>query len=293
MKNFVMAQVRKLGRLASSKGLRPSLDAEIFGSVTCDPARLAQDLAQPCPETLYVIYFTPRSGSSWLTDVLAKTGVLGNPVEWFNPGLMPRMAQGLNADNLKDYVALARRRTVQRGGFAFEITMGHISRVFGSDAAYLAEFPASLPAFYLRREDMVLQAVSLAKAVHTQVYHSAHASAEDLKRSEAGFEYDGKEILRWLEHIRGQEEGLEAFFARHGIAPHRLSYEGITAAGAEATAQLFLDRTGRTPRRKLNLESGHTKIGTDKNQAFADRFRAEYPAAVAEVERFRAGLPRH
>jgi trehalose 2-sulfotransferase len=35
---------------------------------------------------LYVIFLTPRSGSTWLTELAMNTGVLGAPQEWFNDG---------------------------------------------------------------------------------------------------------------------------------------------------------------------------------------------------------------
>src|SRR5262245_3349013 len=37
---------------------------------------------------LYVIFLTPRSGSTWLTDLLRLTGTLGCPQEWLNPGFL-------------------------------------------------------------------------------------------------------------------------------------------------------------------------------------------------------------
>ena len=60
----------------------------------------------------YGIAFTPRSGSSWLSELLAGSGVLGNPVEWFNPNARGGAAELSDCDNIDDYFGyLPRPRT--------------------------------------------------------------------------------------------------------------------------------------------------------------------------------------
>ena len=50
-----------------------------------------QQLSLPINE--YTVCITPRSGSSWLTEILSKTKILGSPEEWLNPGNLPGIIQ--------------------------------------------------------------------------------------------------------------------------------------------------------------------------------------------------------
>lgn len=279
----------RFGRVAPEMG-RPM---DLFADLPGDPVRLAEAMAKPAGPILFVIYFTPRSGSTWLNDTLRQAKGLGFPKEWFNPAFVTRNARQLGAASLDQYIALLRRRHPGLGGFSFQITANQISHVFGRPEAFLGHFPAGLPAFYLRREDMVLQAISLAKAVKSDVFHSTLASSEDRIRADAGFDYDGPEFARWLRHIFALERAQEDMFARHAIAPLRLSYEAITGAGAGPVVAAFRRHLGQKPRRNAEVAPRHEKIGTDRNLAFAQKFRAEHPDLIAEIDAFRATLPAH
>lgn len=64
--------------------VNPGLEAHwprLFDRVTVDEDKLAKLLARPEPVRRYVIFFTPRSGSSRLTDLLTRTGVLVVPAK--------------------------------------------------------------------------------------------------------------------------------------------------------------------------------------------------------------------
>jgi len=266
-----------------------------FHNPDFDPDRFAEDMRKKAAARSYGILFTPRSGSSWLTDVLDSSNMLGRPKEWFNPNFVPDITRALNARSLDDYLAMLRRKQKRGGYFAFEATIFHIRAIFGSERVFLAHFPpADVPFFYLIREDIVAQAVSLAKAVGTGVFHSVQQGAEEVERRETNFAYDADQIAHWLDHIHRQERECEALFRAEGLAPHRMSYEQIMADGATATARRFLvalKRRHRAEALEPLPESAHTKIGTGRNADYAARFRRERAAHVAAVEADRSPLP--
>ncbi len=58
-----------------------------FKSVEPNPVRLADAAKKPYPDIRYAIHFTPRSGSSRLTDICKNSSQLGKPGEVFQkPG---------------------------------------------------------------------------------------------------------------------------------------------------------------------------------------------------------------
>ena len=268
---------------------------DFFKNPDFDPERFERDMKAAPARRRYVIYFTPRSGSSWLTDVLTASKLMGKPNEWFNPNFIPNIARAVNANSIESYIDMLQRKHKRGGYFSTEITIFQLHRVFETEAAFLKVFPPDIPTFYLRREDMILQAVSLAKAVETSVFHSKNTATEAVDKADGAFAYDARVIDRWLTHILDQERKIEAFFARFGLRPHRLSYEQITEMGQEATVRHFMKvlrprmhQAGKPE--NLNLSTAHEKIGTSRNAEFAARFCREHPERLAEVEEFRNRL---
>lgn len=269
------------------RGAAPRLSAEtLFGSVQIDPEAQARQRAYPLPGTRCVIYFTPRSGSSWLSDILSRTRCLGHANEVFNPRFMPRIAQSIQADTLPDYVDLIQRRLNTKGVFSAEITWHQLAAVFGTGAAFMRHF-GTADSVWLIRRDIVAQAVSLAKMEKTQLSHAPRSDAQSRDAAEQAFSYDPVLIQYWLRHIFHAEERTEAHFARYGLTPMRLDYETVTRAGAEAVTSAFASHLGIALDRPAVTESAHTKLGTSQNRLFAERFRAEKASWLAKLARKR------
>jgi len=258
-----------------------------FKDVVIDPALQAKNRARPMPDRRYVIHFTPRSGSSWLTEVLTSARRLGRPNEWFNPSFIPNIANAVQACNLEDYVEAIQRQGATRGLFGAEVTAHQVIAVFGTHTKFHRHF-ADARDFWLIRKDIVLQAVSLYKMVSTGVSHRPSATTEAVQTADTRFDYDVREIERWIRHIWVAETETEAYFRAHDRTPVRLCYEILTRHSAAQVQTFFARALHMEERFKDEVKTGHDKIRTDKNQAFADRFRAERPAFVAEVAAERA-----
>ena len=150
---------------------------KLFDNPDFDPERFETEMKKAPARRRYAIYFTPRSGSSWLTDTLTDSKCLGKPQEFFNPNFIPRIARSLNANSLE---AISNCCCAGKSWWNISRLRNHdlsMHRVFGIGRKVSRILSAHLPAFYLRREDMVLQAVSLAKAVKTSVFHSKNTQS--------------------------------------------------------------------------------------------------------------------
>ena len=281
--NPVLQQLRALMR----KGNAPHRSPEaLFASVRIDPAAQARQRACPLPETRCVLYFTPRSGSSWVSDILSRTRCLGHANEVFNPRFMPKMAQAIQADTLPDYIDLIQRRLTTKGVFSAEITWYQLEAVFGSGDAFMTHFGTATPVWLIRR-DIVAQAVSLAKMVSTRLAHAPQSDADRRAAADQAFSYDPALIQYWLRHIFHAERCTEAHFARHGLHPMRLDYARVTSAGAQAVIAAFARHLGVACDTLPEIESPHVKLGTAQNRLFAERFRAEKAGWLARIARKR------
>lgn len=262
--------------------------APLFDPEACDNAMYQRKLAKrPAARTRYVMHFTPRSGSSWLTDLAEQTGRLGKPGECFNPNFLPRMAARLDAANMDEFVEVMAHHWNRGDVFGCQLTHYHMRRCFGGPEAFMKYF-ADVPCFWLIREDIVLQAVSLMKMVQTKVKHSVLADADARAAADAAFVYDAERIAHYVTHIFEAEQGSEALFARYDLSPLRLSYEHDITMGADQMVNVIAHHIGVPPIPAGTVQSGHQRLGTDRNAEFADRFRAEKANMLARIDAARA-----
>jgi len=247
-------------------------------------ARLA---AMPAPRVEYCIYFTPRSGSSWLTDLATRSGFLGSPRECFNPRFAPDMAQALNAATMEGYATALRRRFNHRGAFGVEVTLYQINRMFADASQFMAHFGAAKP-LWLIREDIVLQAVSLWKMQATGVAHSVGRGSGHLRPEEPA--YDAESISHWLRHLARLEALTEAHFEAFDLRPVRLSYERMMAAGPRRMRRFLAKVLGIDPVTPQRGDPVHQKLGTSRNDDYAKRFRLAEPGMCERLDRDRAAM---
>lgn len=253
-----------------------------------DLAKYRREIARRAPASIrYVIWFTARSGSSWLTDIASQTGRLSQPGECFNPAFVPVMAARMNAADPDQYIEILIRRRNTQGVFGCQLTFHDLQATFGGAEPFMRHFRAD-PCFWLLREDIVLQAVSLAKKQQTRIAHSTQADAAARAAAERDFSYDAAQIKRFVTHLLRAETGTEEIFARYGLQPLRLSYERITAMGAETMVNVIAHHIGAPPIPAGQIASGHSKLGTDRNAEYAARFRAEHAAMMAQIDADRA-----
>lgn len=265
------------------------MDQDIFRPEGKNREMFERLMRRDPPARQYAVHFTPRSGSSWLTDLAESSGVLGSPRECFNPNFMPEMVSVLGALSMAEYVAVLGRRFQAAGTWGFEITRGQMEFAFGDDRAFMKHFKEARQ-IWLIREDIVAQAISLQKMNDTGVTHSVHLSDEARAEAEARFVYDAEAIAKWLLHIRRLETGTEAFFAEFGMSPLRLSYEVLMNHHPAEVVRAVASHVGAEAGPDVVAASTHQKVGTPRNLEFAERFRHENAELLADVDADRATM---
>lgn len=238
-------------------------------------------------EKRFVIFFTPRSGSSWLTDICEKSLVLSRPDECFNPNFTPEMTRALGARNLDEYVECLMRRRNTNGVFGCQLTHHQLIATFKDEPSFFKYFSDST-FFWLTRKDIVSQAISLTKMVSTSVSHAPSHSKEEITRSDEVFSYSREDIKHWMQHIRNAEVATEEFFHSYNINFNRIFYENITSDGPEITVKYIADMLSLEDFPVKKILSLHRKISTDKNAEYASRFREEERAYVNRINEDRS-----
>ncbi|MDF1619818.1 Stf0 family sulfotransferase [Pseudothioclava nitratireducens] len=259
----------------------------LFDEVQVDEDKLSRLLGLPEPERRYVVFFTPRSGSSRLTELLSRTGVMSQPGEAFNPAFVPKMAQAFQARDLATYTNVLMRRRNTSGTFGVEMTYAHLNNTLhGAENMLSLLRPTSYT--WLIREDVVAQAISISKMGQTAVSHSVKADDAAQEVAEARFEYDPNQIMYAMASYCLQEDRIEAMMSAHGIVPLRISYEQTVARPEHETVARIARHVGVDLPEMDHPPSSHRKLKGTKAKEFAERFRREHAPFVAEITRRRA-----
>ena len=182
-----------------------------------------------------------------MSEALRRTGIAGNPGEYFNPyldtGKFRSEFLGIKAD--AEYLqGVINASTTQNGVFGTKIHFGQIplflsriraeGRVFGTSpfSVFAARFP-NLRYIWLRRKNEVRQAISLYRASMTNVWWKFAKETPRLYEykpiekpgRDRDFDFDG--INRCLSDIRINTARWSEFFDRSGGIPFRLTYEDL------------------------------------------------------------------
>jgi LPS sulfotransferase NodH len=229
------------------------------------------------PLSYYFICFTPRSGSSWLTEMLIKTDIAGLPEEWFNPDFLGENLKRFSCKNMNEYIQF-----IIRFGCS---NPDNSPSVFGAEMSFfqfqLVEnflqeekllFSQNVNYIYLYRLNLVGQAMSLYKAVETQVFQSVDQNFHN--KYDLDFIYNEEGVWEWLLHILEQEFGWRQFFNKHQIEPLIITYEEIWSETVLQVTRIlqYLNLSGNI---SFNSESQYRKISSKKDLDFAIKFTKE------------------
>ncbi|MGW4498725.1 Stf0 family sulfotransferase [Micromonospora sp. NPDC004336] len=244
----------------------------------------------------YFVCATPRTGSSLLLGLLESTGVAGRPqayfrapdeLLWADRWRLPRTADG--GVDPADFVraALAAGRT-GNGVFGAKLMWGAQDELTarlaaihpdlaGDDVALLGrEFGRSRFVF-LRRDDVLAQAVSWLRAEQTGAWFvGGNGEISGAAATGRAPRFDADAIGRLVETITEHNAAWEAWFAARGIRPHAVRYAEL-AADMVATTRGILDFLG------LDVPAGaahrivarHARQSDDLNRQWIRRYRAE------------------
>jgi LPS sulfotransferase NodH len=194
------------------------------------------------PETAYMLATVPRTGSSFLSHVLWKTGCLGAPLEYLNFDKHGPYFFAHEAPDQQDWLwrSVLRRRTSPNGVFGVKCFPMQLEALHRDNPALLSAIwatllPAGRPGriVYLARRDRAAHAISYARATISGIWRK-----EQEKGARAEPEYSSAALATAEQWIEMQTAGWEEMFASLRIEPLRLCYEDVAASPDEAARQV-------------------------------------------------------
>jgi LPS sulfotransferase NodH len=182
----------------------------------------------------YAICTSGRSGSNLLGQYLFSTGVLGNPLEYFN-GAGRRILgyPDYPDDPTRQIDWILSEGATPNGIYGVKIFPAQFDTVEMS-IPWTLLLP-NLAFVLLKRRDLLGQAISAVRASQTDQWRSTM-----VPRGAA--HYDGAKIYARLQGVVHDYARWDVFFARKAIAPTTVVYEDMLAdpqAAVDRVAQLF------------------------------------------------------
>lgn len=231
----------------------------------------------------YMICAAPRSGSTFLCRLLADTGRLGVPHEYFHweyharemmvrLGVLSDFLAPLDVALAERYIPrLVERRTTPNGVFGVKCQFDHF--VLLARSGLIETCLPNLRYACIWRRDVLAQAISLVIADQTHQWHS-HMPALAEPR------YDVEHIDRALAEVLAFESGWRRYFALRGIEPVTLVYEDLVADPATACAAIAR-LVGIDEELDVVPESADSRrLATEVNAEWAERYRRDRAGAA-------------
>jgi len=218
------------------------------------------------PHTCYLVCATPRSGSTFLCDILTTTGMAGRAKEYFQPRIVrpqdyfkteastdvrvllaglwpdsePVEPTGWDGSTYADYLTkVLEDGTTPNGVFGAKVMWSYL----GDFITHLRRIPQykglavpdllstvfpNLHYIWVRRQEKLRQAVSLWKAIQTWTWKADEPPQGGVSSlvREPIFHYEAIDYL--LQQLLVQEKAWQQYFNENGINPFTVVYEQWT-----------------------------------------------------------------
>jgi LPS sulfotransferase NodH len=233
------------------------------------------------PRLSYTIWFTQRTGSTWLCEALASTGIAGRPGEFLNQASAAEALKHYNTNDPTELLKQVHALGSTPNG-VFGIKKGYTEPRFrsilemltGTEGTRLARWEKAFPNhrhIFMTRRNKLRLAVSWWRAIKSGEWHRRRGqppSDADLSAS-----YDPLAIDHLMQEAVVREAGIQELFSEAGIVPLQIVYEdALHDFGA----------TVNTVLRSLDLPS------VDGDFSGIDLERTSDPLNEEWVQRFRA-----
>jgi LPS sulfotransferase NodH len=221
----------------------------------------------------YVICTVPRSGSNWLGQLLASTGRLGQPLEYFNAAARRALTDPDYPDNPRLQVErVLTMGSTPNGIYGLKLFAPQFREI--EKGVRLTRDLPNLRFLFLRRRDLLGQAISWTRALQANQYRASQPLQGE-------WTYDGPFILARLRQAVEEYAQWSAYFARTGQAPLEVAYEDMLEDPrrvVEQVAALF----GLSGRVRVRPEAVDIAIQRD---AMSEDWRRRFLAEHGDMDR--------
>ncbi len=231
----------------------------------------------------HVIWFTARTGSTWLASMLFSAG-FPKASEYFHPSKYDRRAAYMGANTPEDYVRRTREQRAKNGVFLHEMTF-QFWEMMSKKSTIMSMLDFRNPSIMLFREDIIQQAIAIHCAMQTGKWHNYGFS----QNTEA-ITHDAEAIKRYAQFIIDQENGMRRH--RDQLIPNAcyFSYEKLRQLPASTVASKVGQHLDYTAFDASIITSIHQRVASQKNVEIYDKFQKTHPNFCKAAQQSRRWL---
>jgi len=188
-----------------------------------------------------------------------------------------------NAYDFKEYLkACMKAGLTPNGQFGCRIMWGTMDELIadikiaypeceGTDRALLEHVFGETKFIYLKREDVIAQAVSRLKAEQTGLWH---VNSGDKQQDVIPLKYDAAALKAFVAEAGEHNQAWLDWFNRNEVAPHQIIYEDLTKAtektirGALAFLEIECDN-------RHKIQANNKKMSDSLSREWIEKFRKE------------------
>lgn len=272
------------GLLARLRAARPDLEVEgwtgLIPVLVADRKLHALDAPQPpLPAHRFAVVCTPRTGSTFLCELL-EAGGLGAAREHLRRPLLYALRHGLSIEAAFD---LVQRHGSADGVFGTKLISHFLFDAVGQtrSADFLRGWAAQGFRFIRLRRDPVAQTLSKYSAKHSGVWHARGGLAEGRRRRLENVAYDFAELCEIQQRTLEEDRALDEAMA--GLPPDRvlaLDYDDVVATPLDTLARVaaFLGLPAHPERVDFGALPTQLSATHDNTRQLRERFLADLAA---------------
>lgn len=233
--------------------------------------------------TPFIILFTARSGSTFLTHEVTNARVLSSPDEWFS-WLYIKNDMERNGGNPVDFIKrLISEKKSAQGIFGVEAN-SLMLELFEDIIPLDILFPRKPRWFFLRRRNLVAQSISNFLADESRVFHSYQLDGSNAQKVQE-VTYDGDKLRSYIRNFISEEVKCMDRFKRSNVSPVHLFYEDVVRDPHDAVKLISNVLGIHLPVEYLKGETENAikKLAGNKNSEFEARFRSEEKEFLEEM----------
>ena len=251
----------------------------LHGIETGYEAKFDFPLRRGLPEKVYVLASVPRSGSTYLSHLLWRTGCLGAPLEYLN--FLPAGHYGFASNSPQEQLAIwesvLHRRTSPNGVFGIKCFPMLIAMLFHSNprlynqaTAMLMPTDRSARVVRLKRRDRLAHAISFARAARSGIWRQEQEPPDGV-----AVDYSRAAIDQAMDELDRAETGWDPLFERLEAEPLTLWYEDVVDRPGDAVRNVakFL-KVRIDPSFEVAVPQVRKQAQTD-SRTWAQRYKAQ------------------
>ena len=231
----------------------------------------------------HVIWFTARTGSTWLASMLFSAG-FPKASEYFHPNKYDRRAFYMGVNTSEDYVRKTREQRAKNGVFLHEMTF-QFWDIMSKKSTAMAMLDFQNPSIVLFREDVVQQAISVHCALQTGKWHNY-----GFEQKTKAITYDARSIKKYVQLIIDQENGMRRYQDKLIPNARFVSYEKLCRRPPATVVCKIGQHIDYTAFDTSMAKTIHQRVASQQNAEIYDKFQKTHRDFCDTAKRSRQWL---